>query len=414
MAQPYLPREWSSDAEMAGYMSALKLRDVNPTNYDRIVEFWKKLIEEYCRIEKKCLIGYDELKIRFKRGNQLPAPLEAVLEQMYNHQIIVPGDELSTPRKGWLEWGSSLLSKSSWLTGAKIDFKKTDFVHIPTLKAQAKQLLEFYNEIQSYVDYAEIISYDELKHRCGKEICDLNCFDYIISELIRQGEVSEGTSSNGERILKFKDQTSKGPAKFTSADASVHELRKTMNKVDTELRRIEARVKKFDQEAREAVHRKDKQAALQALRKKKRTEKEMQEKDLQYQRLVGMFEQLAASKQTNEILSAYKMASKAYKEALDRQGLTLENVDNTMDSIHEAIQDANDVDEALHSGFSSMPMPASHIDDSALEDELKLIMEDEKRAQEPTLPDLPKVPTGQLFESNVTDRLKRLREGLSK
>lgn len=82
-----------------------------------------------------------------------------------------------------------------------------------------------------------------------------------------------------------------------------------INKVDSELRRIEQRVQNFEKEARDAVHRKDKTAALQALRKKKRAEKEMQDKDVQYQRLVGMLEQLATSKQSREILDAYKTVS---------------------------------------------------------------------------------------------------------
>jgi phage shock protein A len=188
-----------------------------------------------------------------------------------------------------------------------------------------------------------------------------------------------------------------------------------MAKVDTELRRIEQRVKKFDQEAREAVHRKDKNAALQALRKKKRVEKEMTDKDAQYQRLVGMLEQLAASKQTREILDAYKSATKAYKDALERQGLTVDNVDTTIDAIHDAIQDANDLDEAISHGFSSMPMPASHIDDSVLEAELNSLIEEEGaiKKREPVVSNLPSVPSGRLIDtSDVERRLKKLREGL--
>lgn len=81
--KPYLPKTWDIDQEMAGYMSALKIRDVNPANYDRIVDFWKKVIEDYCKFERKSVITLDELKVQFKRGNQLPAPLSTVLEELY-------------------------------------------------------------------------------------------------------------------------------------------------------------------------------------------------------------------------------------------------------------------------------------------------------------------------------------------
>ncbi|KAI6242730.1 hypothetical protein M3Y99_00179300 [Aphelenchoides fujianensis] len=400
---PYLPECWSDEHEMAGLMSHLKLRHVNPKNYDRIVDFWWNLIDDYCRHEKKCLLSFDELKNRFKRGNQLPAPLATVLEEMYNKQVIVPADELSSPRQGWLQWGASFLAKSSWLTGAKVDFHKVQFVHVPTLKAQAKELLEFYKVEYEMVDCPEVVGYDEFKQRC-RNICKADTFDLVLDELMRQGEVSIGTSEIGERLLKFKDQTSRGPAKFTRADASVHELRRMMSKVDSELRRIEQRVRKFDQEARDAVHRKDKTAALQALRKKKRAEKEMTDKDVQYQRLVGMLEQLASSKQSREILDAYKAGTRAYKEALERQGLTLDKVDETMDS-----------------GFSSIPMPNAHIEDSALEDELNAIMAEEGAEKTPKgaakkpagLFDLPEVPADRISDDEVADRVRRLRQGLS-
>lgn len=50
---------------------------------DRIIDFWRRTIEDYCQYEKKCAITYDELKMNFKRGNQLPAPLATVLEVLY-------------------------------------------------------------------------------------------------------------------------------------------------------------------------------------------------------------------------------------------------------------------------------------------------------------------------------------------
>ena len=80
---PYLPEIWNDDHEMNGLMSMLKLKNVNPTNYQRVVNFWIGVIENYCRHEKTCLLNYEELKKRFKRGNQMPAPLLQVLEELH-------------------------------------------------------------------------------------------------------------------------------------------------------------------------------------------------------------------------------------------------------------------------------------------------------------------------------------------
>lgn len=54
------------------------------------------------------------------------------------------------------------------------------------------------------VDCSEVVEYSDFKKKCGNSVCDPTVFDCVLDELIRQGEVSEGTSENGERILKFK------------------------------------------------------------------------------------------------------------------------------------------------------------------------------------------------------------------
>jgi hypothetical protein len=89
---------------------------------------------------------------------------------------------------------------------------------------------------------------------------------------------------------------------------------------------------RFDEDARFALRNNDRKAALNFLRKKKRTEKDIADKDIQYQRLLskihfhvqrilmaytscfkGMVEQLAQTKQTKEIVEIYKAGSKAFK-----------------------------------------------------------------------------------------------------
>lgn len=410
----YFPDTWNDDNEMRGLMSALKARQINPVNYDRTIDFWRNMIENYCAVQKKCVIGYEELREKFRRGNQLPAPLITVLEEMYRERNIVPADELCSPRQSWFSWGSSLV-KSSFLIGQKVDFKSVKLIHVPTLKIQAKELLSFYKVEYEMVDCAEVVDYYDFKLR-SKKICSSECFDLVLDELMRQGEVTEGQSTNGERILKFKDQTSRGPAKFTAADASVHELRRTMTRIEQETKKVEQKLQKFTLEAKEAVRKGDKTAALAALRKKKRVEKELIDKDNQYQRLVQMLQQLADSKQTKEIMDVYKLGTEAYKNALQRQGLTLEKVDETMESLHDAVNEANDIDEALREGVRQLPTPSNAIDESALEDELKeLLREEGPEKERERLPNLPEVPSHrlpQVQQDDVAARLKRLREGM--
>lgn len=62
------------------------------------------------------------------------------------------------------------------------------------------------------------------------------------------------------------------------------------------------------------------------MKKKKRVEEEIAQKDKQYQNLLVMLQQVAQSKQTREIIDIYKESAAAFKAALNRQGLTVEKV----------------------------------------------------------------------------------------
>jgi hypothetical protein len=60
-----------------------------------------------------------------------------------------------------------------------------------------------------------------------------------------------------------------------------------------------------------------------------------------------------------------------------------------------------------------MPLPAGHIDDATLEEELNSIMAEEdktKKREREKMPELPTVPSEEIPEADFARRLKRLRE----
>lgn len=383
----YLPDNWDNDMEMSGLMSYLKAKHVNPSNYDRVVGFWKKLISDYCRHQKTCLFTPEELKQKFKRGSQLPSPLPTVISEMQCSGQLMTRVEFEKQNQGWLQWGASLISPSSWLQGIVGGFDNNSsntanqLVHIPVLKEQARELLLFYrNNYEMLIDCPDVVDYNELRDQAA-HIVDTDSFSLVISELVRMGEVSVGHSKDGDKVLKFKDQKSQGPARFTETDANVHDLRRTMTRLDADIKRAEQKEQLLKEEAKTALGRKDKKGALNIMRKVARVRKEIQDKDIQYQRLLSILEQLASSKQTKEIIEVYKAGSAAFKETLERQGLTPEKVDMTMDSVLETMQDYRDVEEALREGFRSLPAGDS-VEEAELESELNELIREAAAEEE--------------------------------
>lgn len=93
---------------------------------------------------------------------------------------------------------------------------------------------------------------------------------------------------------------------------------------------LHSNIYSLQEEARLAVRKGDRKSALNILRRKKRAEKDLHDKDIQCQRLLSMLEQLVQTKQTRDIIDIYKTSTQAFKASLARQGLTVENVGNSL------------------------------------------------------------------------------------
>jgi len=70
-------------------------------------------------------------------------------------------------------------------------------------KELAKELLRYYRNNYEMVDCPDIVGYNELQENAS-HIIDRDCFELVIIELVNMGEVSVGSSKDGDKVLKFK------------------------------------------------------------------------------------------------------------------------------------------------------------------------------------------------------------------
>ncbi|TKR60839.1 hypothetical protein L596_028026 [Steinernema carpocapsae] len=346
----YLPHCWDDDQKMTGLMSLPKARHVNTVNYDRVIRFWTDAISRYCEHTKSACVTLPQLKRAFVRGTQIPSPLKVALQEMYKNEAFKTLETMKSNDNSWISWGTGLVTSTLW-GRAEPDWDKTVFVHCDTLLLQAKKVLQLYKVEYEMVDCPEVVEYDDLKERALAICSTPQDFELVILELERQGELTIGSSNNGEKILKFRDHVSRGPVQFTKADATIHDIRRQLNKMEKDIQRLEELVKKHDVNARRTIRTGDKTMAASHLRKKKKVEKDIQDKDAQYQKLLGILEQLSQSKHTNEILSAYRAGNEAFKATMNSHGLTADKVDETMDNIQDAISDYREVQDAAAAGW---------------------------------------------------------------
>jgi hypothetical protein len=405
-----------NDPSTRGMFAFMKPRTVDPLQWDKKVAFWSQCIAEYCEVSKSCVIDFTELRQKFRRGDLIPTPLENVMIEMYRKGELQTEEDLMKKSQGWVSWTLSLVAG-----GSTPDVKNQRLIHIPTIAKLAVQLRNYHKEIaEEYDDTPEIIAYHELRNRTLHIIQDELSFDLAVKHLVKCGDVLEGKSNNGrERVLKFKDQKSRSPGQFTAADASVHDIRSAMRNLDTEIKRLESKEAQLKESAKQALHDKNRTKAKNIILKKKLIEKELEKKDGQYQQLLNMLGRISETRQTAEVLDAYRLGNKAFKDALGRQGLSVDTIDKTIDSIHETMDDFKEINEAISTGF----VPADQrIDDAELEDELNEMMEADKLADRNNsvkvnknvinISSLPEVPSFGLPSTSNVQSLESLSDSL--
>ncbi|XGW08471.1 hypothetical protein V3C99_011083 [Haemonchus contortus] len=416
----YLPSFWQDDLAMQGYMSVIKARAINPIDHDRKIKFWTDLISKSCEIEGNAIISVDSLKKRFRRGDQVPSSMNVVVEHLNKYGVLMPLSKWQEQHSSWVGWGFSQLSKTSgWLFGNTASTNSERFIHLPTIKVQADNLMKLYcDEFQSEIDGAgSIVAYSTFYDRAADIVRTKENFDIILAHLSDRGDVTVGQGRNGEQILKFRDTMSEEPVRFTEADASVHDIRKAMSKLEKEISALERKVEKLDNDCRAALRSRDKTRAANLLRQKKRFQKDISDKDVQYQRLLTMLQQLSATRHNKEILDAYKAGTAAFKANLARHGMTADKIDETMDEVASAIDDYREIEEAI----SHAIVPKQH-DDDDLEKELDELMAKQKPIPSPekVVPAFPEVPSNtvgyrELEEDDAMSlekRLERLRSAM--
>ncbi|VDK84809.1 unnamed protein product [Litomosoides sigmodontis] len=412
------PEVWADDDQMSGLMSMIKAREVNPNDYDRKIEFWSDMIAKSCDSEKNSVFTIDILKRRFRRGDQLPGSLNVIIQHMLDTGEIITVDDYKARNQNWLQRRYRSFMGSLW--GATSD-NQTEYVHLLTVQKHADNMLEFFRSEYAVDDdmLPEIVDSAEFFDECKNLVANKKTYDIALAELVNRGEVTIGSSKIGEEILKFRDNSVRGTIKWTESDASVHDMRRAMSKLEHEIKRLELKAKKAEQDARLYIRQGDKNHAAHYLRQKKRALKEVEAKDNQYQRLLEMIQQLGRTRQNKQILDAYKAGADAFKATLQRQGISPEEIDETMDNIGDAMATAEEIQDAIAAGVPTWTTDELNKD---LELELNSILAGDSSDIDIMIKSLPDISIEEpsaagsvetpsaTADDSIAARLKRLRE----
>ncbi|XP_015232932.1 PREDICTED: charged multivesicular body protein 4c-like [Cyprinodon variegatus] len=207
-----------------------------------------------------------------------------------------------------------------------------------------------------------------------------------ISKLFKGSSSSSGSSS------KSKQHRSKGGP---SPQEAIHRLRETEEMLTKKQDYLE---KKIEQEIATAKKHgtRNKRAALQALKRKKRLEQQLTQIDGTLSTIEFQREALENSHTNTEVLKNMGFAAKAMKHA--HQNMDIDKIDDLMQDITEQQDVAREISEAISGPFGEQ------FDEDELLAELEELEQEGLQESMKSMGGLPSVPSSKLPSSQPTHR----------
>ncbi|XP_038153808.1 charged multivesicular body protein 4c [Cyprinodon tularosa] len=207
-----------------------------------------------------------------------------------------------------------------------------------------------------------------------------------ISKLFKGSSSSSGSSS------KSKQHRSKGGP---SPQEAIHRLRETEEMLTKKQDYLE---KKIEQEIATAKKHgtRNKRAALQALKRKKRLEQQLTQIDGTLSTIEFQREALENSHTNTEVLKNMGFAAKAMKHA--HQNMDIDKIDDLMQDITEQQDVAREISEAISGPFGEQ------FDEDELLAELEELEQEGLQESMKSIGGLPSVPSSKLPSSQPTHR----------
>lgn len=392
---------WSDDERMNFFFSAFpSTRSDNPHHWDTKMKFWVDLIHKMSENHPYAYITWDNIFSKLCRNGKEPLGMNTVFTNLISNRELVPLNQYMQdikPDETWVGWGVKWCVKkpANWVVGQVLSPVKTNprkmmrsmkFICVDSLEKKCQILFSLLSDFvckHKSHDYhiLNIVSYTTLYEIAGEFLCDNESVE-IVLETMRNKKLIEiwpnhsvdrssvtGDSPQREKYVKFAASYQKA-SPFSEADIAVVQLCETKSVLEHQIENCHAEISVSVSKAKACLQNQQKDRALNALRKKKRLEKALLNKEAALSNQEEILERLHQCKTDKMVMETYKSAIAAYKNLSSE--LSAEEVQETMDEVSSVLNNRSEITEAL-----SEPM-CEQADLQELEDELaKLIQNDQ-------------------------------------
>lgn len=413
----YFTDEWSNDKLMSEMMYHFRPKQLNPTQYNGKMTFWKGMIENYCHYKGSSSFTIEELKDAFRRKGTSPYCLNDVVNQMISEGNVQDKDSFMSPTKSWTQWSIGLLATPMTWTFSKLkekvfgssDDAEISFISKSAVKKQAKILQDHVRNAHSYNN---IISMEDLM-QSSEDIDGISrdgillALQYLssVEKSVYMEENKEGECSQHHHKLLIKfSEPRRQVTPITHLERSVYNLETTEKFLISAIDKKEAQLNKIIENVKTCLKDGKKQMAKTHLKKKHLLENDITKTMNVLENIQQMVQRVHSSKSDREILQTYKIGAESIKHIFANAGVDIDNVYDVIEDMKEVLGEQDEMQNVI-----STPLREQEIEDAELEAELKELIDEEKGSGGGGVKGKVEEPKSDFNLSDLEMRLKRLR-----
>lgn len=384
-----IPTCWEDDKRMTALYAPFRIREANPVDYDSKMKFWENNIENWCLEKNNCKFSIKLLQHEFKRRERVPLCLNTVIENLERIGHVKLKDDIyrMNPEESWTEWAVKCFVKTPVIWSfAKLktalmerDIDDLEYVYICYLKKKSEEIvLRKEQQNKSLYNTAEF-----QKLLITPEGIDINPETFEILVLWMQvNKIIQVHKLENDTLFKFVD--GKKNISITDVDVSIYMLEKNKLSIEKAIEALEEEKEELIQTAKSFLKKGMRDTAKSYLRRKKALEKTLEKRINTSENIEILLSRIHEVSSDSKVLETYKIGLNALKASFKENGLSEDDVTNTISEI----QEINEMHEEIQTALSE---PISTPLESELEEELKSILESVKEVEKDIV--LPEVPT---------------------
>ena len=363
--RPYLPDCWNDDKRMDVLFHPFRIREINPEGWDLKMNFWINLINKWCLFDRKVVFTIDEIRQNFNRDERLPHLdcIKLVVSHMKRQNKILFKDDIVNQKKCsesnrtslLANWAlNSLIMKPitfgwNWLSTKDDDGHSNDdkilSIHQDYRLINVETIQIISESIESYIKNIETtcMSYSKFINMVNKNVFDEKKLDefsmnMVLIYLESQNKIKIYEDA-GFKIIKFTNNI-----QTKDADITLAKLEMVKEILEKEASNMEKRMKTLNDEVHVSITNGNKEKTLLLLKRKKRLENRVKEKDLQIDNIEILCSQLLETGSHQLMIKTFQMAN----DVLKKNSAKIEDVENVMSQMDDILNNQSMINEELN------------------------------------------------------------------